>query len=107
MIHTENVRSTNEVYRKPMSNPSPLSNDAIPSSNHEADAQHVPRRRRLLGSLKRPVEFGCFWLAIALPFVYFPLLMGGLGETMVALAFVALLAVNVVALYIGHGYNQA
>lgn len=46
-----------------------------------------------------------FWSAVAMPFCYVPLLLGGLtgGE---APAFVALLAANGLALVLGHGHRQ-
>ncbi|GAB3678106.1 hypothetical protein [Halopiger thermotolerans] len=84
-----------------MSNHSPLSNESIGPSNPEAD-----RQRRVLRSLKGPAQFLSFWVAIALPFVHLPLLAQGLGDPGVTLTFLALLAVNVLALYVGHGYNR-
>ena len=51
-----------------------------------------------------PVRFVAFWVAVALPFLSLPLLVGGLeGSEPVVLG--ALLAVNVVALVVGHGYR--
>ena len=85
-----------------MSNPSPLSNESIAPSSPEAERD----RGRLFWSVKRPAQFLSFWVAIALPFVHLPLLMQGLGDPQVTLAFGALLAINVLALYVGHGYNQ-
>ena len=52
-----------------------------------------------------PVRFVAFWIAVALPFLYLPLLVGGLrgsGPTV----FAALLAANLVALVVGHGYRS-
>jgi len=86
----------------PMPNPSPLSNESIGPSNPETERD----RGRLRRSVKRPAQFLSFWGAIALPFVHLPLLMQGLGDPHVTLTFLALLAVNVLALYLGHGYNQ-
>ncbi|AEH35807.1 hypothetical protein [Halopiger xanaduensis] len=84
-----------------MSNHSPLSNESIGPSSPEAD-----RHRRVLHSLKGPAQFLSFWVAIALPFIHLPLLAQGLGDPGVTLTFLTLLAVNAVALYAGHGYNQ-
>ena len=51
-----------------------------------------------------PVRFVAFWIAVALPFLYLPLLAGGLrGSEPTVL--VALLAVNLGALVIGHGHR--
>ncbi len=85
-----------------MPNPSPLSNESLARSNPEAE-RDCGRLRR---SVKRPAQFLSFWGAIALPFVHLPLLVQGLGDPQVTLTFLALLAVNVLALYVGHGYNQ-
>ncbi|RKD93975.1 hypothetical protein [Halopiger aswanensis] len=84
-----------------MSNHSPLSNESIGPSSPETD-----RHRRVLHSLKGPAQFLSFWVAIALPFIHLPLLAQGLGDPSVTFTFFALLAGNVLALYVGHGYNQ-
>jgi hypothetical protein len=51
-----------------------------------------------------PIRFVAFWVAVALPFLYLPLLTGGLDGSEPA-AFAALLAANAVALVVGHGYR--
>jgi hypothetical protein len=52
------------------------------------------------------LKVASFWLAIVLPFAYFPLLLGGLtgGQLVV---FVALLATNALAFVLGHDYDPA
>ncbi|MCU4926986.1 hypothetical protein OB905_13505 [Halobacteria archaeon AArc-dxtr1] len=87
-----------------MSNRSPLSNETITPSSTDAD-RHESRFH--LQKLKRPAQFLSFWLAIALPFVHLPLLTQGLGDLTTLVAFLVLLSVNVVALYVGHGYKQS
>jgi hypothetical protein len=52
-----------------------------------------------------PVRFVGFWAAIALPFLYLPLLFVGL-EGSVARAFLALVGLHTVALMAGHNYGQ-
>ncbi len=89
-----------------MSNHSPLTNDSIAPSNSEAERQPEGPNSHVANSVKRPAQFLSFWIAIGLPFVHLPLLSQGLGDPSVTLAFFALLVVNVVALYLGHGYNQ-
>lgn len=91
-----------------MSNHSPLPNESIGPSAPEAEHQRESRARlrRILHTLKPTVQFLSFWIAIALPFVHVPLLAQGLGEPGVAFAFFVLLAINVVALYVGHDYKQ-
>lgn len=80
----------------PMSNSNPALADRTPPT----DAQ--PIKRHLL----EPVQGVAFWAAIALPFVQVPLLLSGLGESTTLVAFLALLAINVLALYVGHTYGQ-
>ncbi|SEQ76051.1 hypothetical protein [Natrinema salaciae] len=87
-----------------MSNPSPLSNESITPSSPETEP-HREYYDRIVRSLKGPVQFLSFWAAIALPFVYLPLLTQGLGDPTVIVAFVTLLVANVFALYVGHGYD--
>jgi len=87
-----------------MSNHSPLSNESIAPSSPEAERQ--PDGHSLRRTVKGPAQFLSFWIAIALPFVHVPLLAQGLGDPSVTLTFLALLAINALALYLGHGYNQ-
>jgi hypothetical protein len=51
------------------------------------------------------VRAAAFWLAVALPVAYLPLLAGGVaGNELVP--FVALLATNLLALTLGHDYAR-
>lgn len=88
-----------------MSNHSPLSNESIDPTGPETDQDHK-RRGRFASRLEGPAQFLSFWVAIALPFVHVPLLAQGLGDSSVRLTFLLLLGLNVLALYLGHGYNQ-
>ena len=76
-----------------MSSPSITDLPSIP-----ADADDVS----LLQILVTPVNRIAFWAAIALPFLHLPLLVSGLNSETKVLAFVFLLACNVVALLVGH-----
>ncbi|QFU82362.1 hypothetical protein [Natronorubrum aibiense] len=89
-----------------MPNHTPLSNDSVTPSSPDPDRDQEQCTRRFIHSLKGPTQFLSFWVAIALPFVYLPLLMQGLGDPQVTLVFLTLLALNVFALYIGHGYGS-
>lgn len=53
-----------------------------------------------------PLRFVGFWAAIALPFLYLPLLFGGLAGQE-ALVFGFLLATNALALVVGHSHGQS
>lgn len=57
-------------------------------------------------SVSRPIVGLAFWAAIALPFLHMPLLVTGLDTTRMTAAFIVLVAVNVIALVIGHGYRS-
>lgn len=56
-------------------------------------------------SLLAPVRKGSFWLAVVLPFVHLPLLASGLGSADGAGVFLVLLALNALALVVGHGHG--
>ena len=89
-----------------MSNHSPLSNESLGPSSPDPDRSHDQPDRTSLRSIKGPAQFLSFWVAIALPFIHLPLVAQGLGNPQITLTFLALLAVNVFALYVGHGYKQ-
>ncbi|WP_135304381.1 hypothetical protein [Haloarcula amylovorans] len=57
-------------------------------------------------SLLAPIRGIAFWIAIALPFLYLPLLASGLQSGSVRTAFAALVACNAVALLIGHSHAR-
>jgi len=61
---------------------------------------------RPVGALAVPLRFVAFWTAVALPFLYLPLLAGGLTGSEPT-AFVALLLANAVALVLGHDHHSA
>lgn len=46
-----------------------------------------------------------FWIAIALPFLHVPLLLAGVGSPARLQAYLGLLALNVLALRLGHGHH--
>jgi hypothetical protein len=58
-------------------------------------------------SLLRAVRALSFWSAIGLPFVYLPILAVGLDTPTRSVAFLALLALNVVALVVSHSYRPS
>lgn len=67
------------------------------------DAQAL--RTTALQMVAWPVRFVAFWAAVALPFLYFPLLHGGLQDNQTTI-FVGLLALNFVAVLLGHDYRR-
>lgn len=85
-----------------------------PSSHVElgSDASEGNRDERWLASVSstchhvaRPVRAIGFWSAIALPFLYVPLLVTGLATAAELMVFLSLLAANVVAIALGHSHT--
>jgi len=91
-----------------MSQPSRTRNTSARSSR-----ETVTRRKWLLSSviprsLLTPVRTVSFWVAVTIPFLHLSLLFTGTGieTTSETLAFLALLALNVVALVVGHPHRN-
>jgi hypothetical protein len=63
--------------------------------------------RRVVRSAGRPLRVVGFWTAVALPALHVPLLLSGLDGRADALAFAALVALNGLALWLGHGHDPA
>lgn len=61
--------------------------------------------RGVVARLARACRAAGFWTAVGLPFVYLPMLAGGLDSTSSFLAFLCLLLLNVAALFAGRGYE--
>jgi hypothetical protein len=57
-------------------------------------------------SLLGPVQRGCFWLAVTVPYLYVPLLFVGIDTALRGGVFLTLLVLNVVALLVGHTYHE-
>ncbi|MFB6103047.1 MAG: hypothetical protein ABEJ73_10835 [Haloplanus sp.] len=86
-----------------MSNSSPTAPiDRLPRLNELAEAWPL---RRGLAVVAAPLRFIAFWVAVALPFLYVPLLVGGLDGQQPTV-FAALLLANAVSLVIGHEHGQ-
>lgn len=63
---------------------------------------------RLTGcSPAQTFEQAAFWTAVVLPFLYLPLLVGGISTSGEFAALVVLLGANFVALYLGQDYDPA
>lgn len=56
--------------------------------------------------LLKPLEVVGFWSAVALPFLYVPLVVTGPGTTAEQTALAALVATHVVALVLGHRHRS-
>jgi len=57
------------------------------------------------GAVVTPVRAVGFWVAVAAPLAYLPLLARGIDESMLA-PLCALLAVHALSLVVGHGYGS-
>jgi hypothetical protein len=62
-------------------------------------------RATALRTAAAPIRFVGFWAAVALPFLYLPLLYRGLESNEVTV-FVGLLGLHLLALVVGHNYNS-
>lgn len=63
--------------------------------------------QRVGSTVVSPITGAAFWAAVALPFLHVPLLLlTGLSTANTATAFVVLIALNVVALLVGHPYYR-
>lgn len=72
-----------------------------------SDRTHAPSLpEQFLRTTVRTVSAAAFWLAVALPFCYLPLLATGLRAASTQSAFGALLALNAVCLVCGHAHRR-
>jgi formate-dependent nitrite reductase membrane component NrfD len=75
------------------------------SSAYELLAQFDESLPAFDESLVAAVRGVAFWTAIALPFLYLPLLITGLNSGATRTAFVALVVCNAVTLLVGHAHR--
>ncbi|WP_227374224.1 hypothetical protein [Haladaptatus halobius] len=76
----------------------------ITDSETRENRSNEEENRSAAFSLSAPVRLVGFWMAIALPFLYLPLLAAGLETTGQRQTFLLLLVLNVVALTVGRRY---
>lgn len=77
--------------------------------SNSSRTDRLPLRTSLpsVPALREPLVGVAFWTAVALPFLHLPLLATGLETWDMRLAFLVLLALNVVTLLLGHSYRRA
>ncbi|ELZ21805.1 hypothetical protein [Natrinema limicola] len=75
------------------------------STTESRDDAHGVRKRSTPGLVTSIRAMG-FWTAIAMPFLYLPLLATGLSSSFDGILFVCLLVGNLLALYVGHPHHQ-
>lgn len=84
----------------------------MPSAQNDTASTRTPGERlpehvaSLLARIARSLEAVAFWSAIALPFLYVPLLVNGVGTTAQLTAFLTLLALHALAIVGGYRYNR-
>lgn len=71
------------------------------------DSDLLPSLSRYGAGLKTGITSVAFWTAIILPFLHVPLLLSGLQRSSVQLAFVTLVALNVVAVLLGQPHRRS
>ncbi|WP_138006781.1 hypothetical protein [Halalkalirubrum salinum] len=71
------------------------------TTNNHVDSPVDELVSRSIGAIR----FASFWLAVALPFVYMPLLVIDMTP-LTAMAFFGLFCANIIALIVGHGHNN-
>jgi uncharacterized membrane protein len=82
------------------------------STTHDSRAESAEGRdgdrllERLAPHVADSVRKTGFWTAIVLPFLYVPLLATGLSTAAETATFLALLVLNLAALYVGHAYGR-
>jgi hypothetical protein len=90
-------------YDAPMSPSSPSSNESTPVVLEGGLPAALGRYGH---GLKTGVTSIAFWTAVILPFLHLPLLVSGLENSSTQLAFVGLLALNVVAAVLGQPHRS-
>lgn len=91
-----------------MSGPSTV-HDAGPVASAERGGETVDATARSTGAvpaLLRPVEAAAFWAAVALPFLYLPLLLSGPTTDPQWTAALGLLGLHATALYVGRSHRE-
>ena len=86
-----------------MTMPSTHNDNATTRTPGECLPEHVAS---LIAQIARSLEVVAFWSAIALPFLYVPLLVNGVGTTAQLTAFLTLLVLHAIAIVGGYRYNR-
>lgn len=71
-----------------------------------SDKPPLHDRRPVVGMLSEPLSAIAFWIAIALPLLYVPLLAAGLDTIQDLLVFLGLFALHLAALFGGRRYTS-
>lgn len=77
-----------------------------PPDDEQTDHRSTPLDRLANDPPSETLRAFAFWVAIVLPFLHVPLLATGLASPGRRNAFLVLLALNALALYVGHPYGR-
>lgn len=81
----------------------PVENTPLPSES--TSEQSGRPRSEMPDRVTDPVQIIGFWLAVVLPFIHLPLLVGGLTSEGRQVLFMVLIALNLAAFYAGRNYR--
>lgn len=84
----------------------PVSNSSAHDSRRTRTSDVTEASARSARLLRKPVEAVGFWAAIALPFLYLPLLIGGPAGAAEQTTCYGLMALHAVALLVGHAHRR-
>lgn len=103
-------RSNGDTYPvRPMSNPSTAGDRRGDRPREPTDDEDGvdPTLEDVTPTLAKPIRIAGFWGAIVLPILYFPVLANGLSTSLEATVFLGLVALNLLALYVGHTHRRS
>ena len=89
------------MSENPLHDATPLGSSQTAEEANDGDRPFLPA-----GSLATPVSALAFWLAIALPALYLPLLLTGLSTVPDLMLFLGLFGLHLVALVGGRSYRR-
>lgn len=91
-----------------MSKPSTAGDRRADDPHESSDGQDGPSGtlEDVVPSLAEPIRKAGFWAAIGLPLLYLPVLANGLSSSLEGALFLGLVALNLVALYVGHAHRR-
>lgn len=83
-----------------------MSHEPIKQRESRRERNHRTPSGQYLGSLTGAIEMVGFWTAVALPFLYVPLFVTGLDTMPQRVTLVGLIALNIIALIVGHRHKR-
>lgn len=84
----------------------PMSTPSATDFGPVLDPSEYTLGEKLYETVRDGIEAAFFWGAIVLPFLHVPLLLTGLSSTAELISFGVLVALNAVAIVVGHSYHR-